>query len=60
MWGIGLDSYIVRIYRRGTQGGKEIAGLVERVGNGARLAFGTRDELWSFLTDVPKKQLLVG
>jgi len=27
------------------------AGLVERVGNGKRQAFGSSDELWAFLTD---------
>jgi uncharacterized protein (DUF2235 family) len=46
-----LDSYIVRIYRRGAQSGREVAGLVERVGNGRRRAFGTSEELWAFLTE---------
>jgi hypothetical protein len=46
-----LDSYIIRVYRRGAESGKEIAGLVERVGNGKRLAFGSSKELWEFLTD---------
>ena len=47
-----MDSYIVPIYRRGADGGKELAGLVERFGNGGRKAFGSGDELWAFLTKV--------
>jgi len=46
-----LDSYIVRVYRRGGEPGKEVSGLVERVGGDARRAFGTRDELWAFLAE---------
>jgi hypothetical protein len=46
-----LDSYIIRIYRRGVERGRELAGLVERIGNGKRQAFGNSEELWAFLTD---------
>ena len=46
-----LDSYIIRIYRRGVDRGRELAGLVERIGNGKRQAFGNSEELWAFLTD---------
>jgi len=46
-----LDSYIVRIYRRCAEGGREVAGLVERIGNGKRQAFGSSEELWAFLID---------
>ena len=46
-----LDSYIIRIYRRGVERGRELAGLVERIGNGKRRAFGNSEELWTFLTD---------
>ena len=46
-----LDSYIIRIYRRGVEHGRELAGLVERIGNGKRQAFGNSEELWAFLTD---------
>lgn len=46
-----LDSYIVRIYRRGVERGRELAGLVERIGNGKRQAFGNCEELWGFLTN---------
>ena len=46
-----LDSYIIRIYRRGVERDRELAGLVERIGNGKRQAFGNSEELWAFLTD---------
>jgi len=46
-----LESYVVRIYRRGLDSGRELAGLVERIGNGKRRAFGSKEELWAFLTD---------
>jgi len=45
-----LDSYIIRIYRRGMER-RELAGLIERIGNGKRQAFGNSEELWAFLTD---------
>ena len=44
-----MDSYIVRIYRRSNEPGSEVAGLVERVGNGERQAFASSGELWRFL-----------
>jgi hypothetical protein len=46
-----VDSYIIRIYRRGLDSGAEIAGLIERIGNGKRQAFGSSEELWAFLTE---------
>ena len=48
-----LDSYIIRIYRRDVDvdRGRELAGLVERIGNGKRQAFGSSEELWAFLTE---------
>ena len=46
-----MDSYIIRIYRRGVESGKEVAGLIERIGNGKRQAFGSSKELWDFLMD---------
>ena len=48
-----MDSYIVRIYRRGAEEGKEIAGLVERIGNGGRMAFGSSKELWALFDRKP-------
>jgi len=44
------DSYLIRVYRRGADG-KEVAGLIERIGNGKRQAFGSSKELWDFLMD---------
>ena len=46
-----VDSYIIRIYRRGADRSHEVAGLIERVGNGKRQAFANSEELWAFLTD---------
>ena len=46
-----MDSYIIRIYRRSVERGRELAGLVERIGNGKRQAFGNSQELWAFLTE---------
>lgn len=43
------DSYIVRIYRRSSDPGKEVAGLVERAGGAERKAFASAQELWAFL-----------
>jgi hypothetical protein len=44
-----VDSYIVRIYRRGSEPGKEAAGLVERAGSAERKAFAGKEELWGYL-----------
>jgi len=44
-----MDSYIVRVYRRSDQAGREPSGLVERVGNGGRQAFGSGEDLWRFI-----------
>jgi hypothetical protein len=41
------DSYLIRVYRRGADG--KVAGLIERIGNGKRQAFGSSKELWDFL-----------
>ena len=45
-----MDSYIIRIYRRGADRSHQVAGLIERVGNGKRQAFANSEELWAFLT----------
>ncbi|MEQ1880318.1 MAG: hypothetical protein ABL878_05030 [Burkholderiales bacterium] len=45
-----VDSYIVRIYRRSSEPGKEAAGLIERAGGGERRAFAGKEELWAFLS----------
>lgn len=43
------SSFIVRIY--GKVDGARLAGSVEIVHSGERIAFGTRDELWSIVID---------
>lgn len=50
-----MDSFILRIYRRGGDAGSEIAGLVERVGDGKRKAFASGKELWTFLVAAPSR-----
>lgn len=50
-----MDSFVVRIYRRGGDAGSEIAGLVERVGDGKRKAFASSTELWAFLAASPAR-----
>jgi hypothetical protein len=44
-----MDTYILRIYRRGPAGSGSLHGTVERVGARARAAFSSRDELWASL-----------
>lgn len=44
-----MDSYIVRIYRRGQDDPGELAGLVEMVGTSERLSFRNFPELSSVL-----------
>ena len=44
-----MDSYIVRIYRKGQDSPEEIAGLVEMVGSSERMAFKSFPELTSVL-----------
>jgi len=48
-----MESYIVRVYRRSDQAGREASGLVERVGNGGRQAFASSEELWRFIAVAP-------
>lgn len=45
-----MDSYIIRVYRRSDETGREVSGLVERIGNGGRQAFSNGEELWRFIT----------
>ena len=45
------ETYVVSVYRRSSEPGKEIAGLAERPGSGERQAFRTPQELWAFLTE---------
>lgn len=49
--GVAVDTYVVTVYRRGIESGKEAAGLVEHAGSGERKAFASSLELWAFLCD---------
>jgi len=40
-----MDSYVVYIYRRPNRNGGKLAGLVERIGDGQRMAFQTEAQL---------------
>ena len=46
-----VETYVVSVYRRSSEPGKEAAGLVERAGSGERKAFASTEELWTFLCD---------
>lgn len=48
---MGVETYVVSVYRRGSEIGKEVAGLIERAGAGQRNAFASSQELWAFLCD---------
>jgi len=51
-----MDSYVVYIYRRPDREGGELAGLVERVGDGERRAFQSEAELLEYLSgDKPER-----
>jgi hypothetical protein len=43
------DTYVIRIYRRKGQGGRDLAGVVEAIGIPGRKAFTGIDELWDIL-----------
>lgn len=47
--GTRAEIYVVSIYRRCDQPGKEAAGLVERTGSTERVSFASSGELWAFL-----------
>jgi hypothetical protein len=47
-----MDSYIVRVYRRGKDNPDEISGLVETVGNSQRKSFDTLKGLMTVLRQV--------
>ena len=46
---MAVDTYVIIVYRRGTESGKEAAGLIEHAGSGERKAFASNVELWTFL-----------
>jgi hypothetical protein len=53
MWRGFMDSYIVRIYRRGSgSSSEEVAGLVEEVGTSRRRSFKTVSEMITTIRQV--------
>ena len=49
-----MDSFVIHIYRRGTDSNDPVAGVVERIGYEGRTAFRTREELWDILAQPPQ------
>ncbi len=47
--GGSVESYIVRIYRRGRSSRRPLIGVVEQPGTDVKRAFTTPDELWDIL-----------
>jgi hypothetical protein len=45
-----MDTYILRIYRRGAAASEAVHGTLERAGARERAAFASRDELWALLS----------
>ena len=50
---MAVETYVVSVYRRGSESGKEAAGLIERAGSGERKAFSSSHELWAHLCGKP-------
>jgi len=46
---MAVETYVVSVYRRSDEPGKEAAGLIERAGSGESKAFASSEELWAFL-----------
>jgi hypothetical protein len=44
-----MESYIVRIYRRGGRRSRILVGTAEAAGTGRKMAFSNVDELWEIL-----------
>lgn len=44
-----MDSFIVRVYRRGGKKSRRIVGVVESVFDNSKLAFENVDDLWDIL-----------
>ena len=51
-----MESYIVRIYRRGSNSPQGLVGVVEQVGASEKKAFANLDELW-YLLNADTKEL---
>jgi len=52
-----MDSYVVYIYRRPDRDGGNLAGLVERVGDGERRAFQSEAQLLEYLSGEKPKHI---
>ena len=50
-----MDSYVIRIYRRGEDKADDVVGIVESVETGGKQAFKNMDELVRILS-VPKRK----
>jgi hypothetical protein len=46
---MAVETYVVSVYRRSDEPGKEAAGLIERTGSAESQPFTSREELWTFL-----------
>ena len=53
---MATETYVISIYRRGGEAGKDVTGLAERTGSGERKAFSSSKELWTFLSGKPASQ----
>jgi hypothetical protein len=56
---MAVETYVVSVYRRSDESGKEVAGLIDRTGSGDRKAFSSGEELWAFLcavSTVPRRR----
>ena len=51
---MAVETYVVSVYRRGGERGKEATGMVERTDNGESKAFASSQELWAFLCGKPR------
>ena len=49
-----MNSYLVRIYRRGEDNPRMLVGIVEEIGKAEKRAFNNLDELWEILN--PEKR----
>lgn len=50
---MSAETFVISIYRRISESGTEVAGLVERAGSGERKSFSNSAELWEFLSGTP-------
>jgi hypothetical protein len=50
----GVESYIVRVYRKPEEPSKDMAGLVEKVGTPEKIPFKNKEELWQIMQNKPK------